>query len=147
MRVLLPCSQLALALALILVLDSSVQGLPLRRARYQWVRCTPDSTSANCIDETGPVFDLPLGESNRIPPPRTDPLSMTSTSNLNDVFPLSEDFSGSGSGSGSGIDFLTGMEHEYQPADKNDAFYYDFKPVSSGNPDLGQNELEENFIM
>ncbi|KAF6111609.1 serglycin [Phyllostomus discolor] len=147
MRVLLPCSRLALALALILVLDSSVQGLPARRARYQWVRCTPDSMFANCIDEKGPVFDSPPGESNRIPPPRTDPFSMASTQNLNDVFPLSEDYSGSGSGSGSGGDFLTGVEHEYQPVDKNDAFYYDYKPVSSNNPDLGQNGLEENFIM
>lgn len=66
---------------------------------------------------------------------------------LNDVFPLSEDYSGSGSGSGSGSDFLIGMEHEYQPIDTNDAFYDDFKPVSSDNPDLGQNGLEENFIM
>ena len=53
----------------------------------------------------------------------------------------------SGSGSGSGSDFLIGMEHEYQPIDTNDAFYDDFKPVSSDNPDLGQNGLEENFIM
>ncbi|XP_054428404.1 serglycin [Pteronotus mesoamericanus] len=149
MLVLLPCSRLALALALalILVLGSSVQGLPVQRARYQWVRCNPDSNSANCIDEKGPMFDLPPGESNRILPPRTDPFQMTRTQNLNDVFPLSEDYSGSGSGSGSGSDALTGMDHEYQPVDRNDAFYDDFKSVSSDDQDLGQDGLEDNFII
>ncbi|XP_036192826.1 serglycin [Myotis myotis] len=155
MQVLLPCSRLVLALALILTLDSSVQGLPVRRARYQRVRCNPDSTSANCIDEKGPLFDLLPGESNRILPPRTDPFLMMRFQNLNDVFPLSEDYSGSGfgsgsgSGSGSGDGFLTGTESEYQPSfvDTNDAFYYNFKPVPTDDQDLGQDGPEENFII
>ncbi|XP_016053915.1 PREDICTED: serglycin [Miniopterus natalensis] len=152
MQVLLPCSRLVLALAL-LVLDSSVQGLPVRRARYQRVRCNPDSTSANCIDEKGPMFDLLPGESNRILSPRTDPFSMTRFQDLNDVFPLSEDYSGLGSdfdsisGSGSGGGFLNGMESEYQPVDTDDAFYYNFKPEHADDQDLGQDGPEGNFIM
>ncbi|XP_008143659.2 serglycin [Eptesicus fuscus] len=150
MQVLLPCSRLVLALALILILDASVQGLPVRRARYQRVRCNPDSTSANCIDEKGPLFDLLLGESNRILPPRTDPFLMTRFQNLNDVFPLSEDYSGSGYGSGSGSGSGSGdggMESEYQPVDTNDAFYYNFKPVPADDQDLGQDGPEGNFII
>lgn len=149
MRVLLQCSRLVLALALILVLESSVQGLPMQRARYQRVRCNPDSNSANCIDEKGPIFNLLPPESNRILPPRTDSFPMTRFQDLNDVFPLSEDHSGSGSGdvsgSGSGLgnDFLTGVEHEYRLVDNDDAFYYDLKPVPSDNQDLGQ----DNFII
>ncbi|XP_004427103.1 PREDICTED: serglycin [Ceratotherium simum simum] len=157
MQVLLQGSRLILALALILVLDSSIQGIPVQRARYQWVRCSPDSNSANCIDEKGPVFDLLPGESNRILPPRTGPFSMTRSQNLNDVFPLSEDYSGSGSGSGagsgsgSGNGFLTDIEQEYQPVDENDAFYYKFRSrernLPSDNQDLGQDGPEENFII
>ncbi|XP_036120877.1 serglycin [Molossus molossus] len=145
MQVLLQNSRLVLALAFILVLGSSVQGLPVRRARYQRVRCNPDSNSANCIDEKGPMFDLPPGESNRILPPRTDPFTFQ---NWNDVFPLSEDNSGSGSGSGSGgDDFLAAEEGDYQPVDTNDAFYYNFKPVPRDDQDLGQDGPEDNFII
>ncbi|ELK09583.1 serglycin [Pteropus alecto] len=147
MQVLLQCRRLVLALILILVLDSSVQGSPVRRARYQWVRCNPDSNSINCVDEKGPEFDLPPGESNRILSPRTDPFSMTIPQNLNDVFPLSEDYSGSGSGSDSGSGFSTETEQEYQPADKDDAFYYNFRPLPSDDQDLGRDGPEENFIM
>nr|XP_008515892.1 PREDICTED: serglycin [Equus przewalskii] len=155
MQVLLQGSRLVLALTLILVLSSSVQGFPVQRARYQWVRCSPDSNSANCIDERGPVFDLLPDEPNRILPPRTDPFLMTRSQNLNDVFPLSEDYSGSGFGSGSGSgsesSFLTDIEQEYQPADENNAFLYNFRSLKgnlpSDNQDLGQDGSEENFIM
>lgn len=80
---------------------------------------------------------------------------MTRSQNLNDVFPLSEDYSGSGFGSGSGSgsesSFLTGIEQEYQPADENNAFLYNFRSLEgnlpSDNQDLGQDGSEENFIM
>nr|XP_019587472.1 PREDICTED: serglycin [Rhinolophus sinicus] len=147
MRVLLQCSRLVLLLSLTLVLDSSVQGLPLQRARYQWVRCNPDSNSANCIDEKGPTVDLSPGESNRILSPRNDPFLTRRSENLNDVFPLSEDYPGSGSGSGSGSDFLSRMEEEYQPVDNIDAFYYNSRPLPSDNQDLSQDGPEENFII
>ncbi|XP_066204981.1 serglycin [Saccopteryx leptura] len=153
MRVLLQCSRLVLALVLILVLEASVQGLPIRRARYQRVRCNPDGNSANCIQEKGPMFDLFPGESNRILSPRTDTFSMTRFQNLDDVFPLSEDHSGSGSGdvsgsgSGFGSDYFTGLAHEYQLGDNDDAFYYNLKPMPSDNQDLGQDGPENNFII
>ncbi|XP_002913776.1 serglycin [Ailuropoda melanoleuca] len=148
-------SRLVLALALLLVLDSPVQGSPVRKAKFQWVRCSPDSNSANCIDEKGPMFNLLPGESNRILPPRTDPSSMTRSQNWNDVFPLSEDYSGSGFGSGSesgsGSGFLTEIEQEYQPVDENSAFYYNFRPLKrnlpSDNQDLVQDGPEGDFIM
>ncbi|KAM8776444.1 serglycin [Rhynchonycteris naso] len=153
MRVLLQCSRLVLALVFMLILESSVQGLPVRRARYQRVRCNPDSNSANCIDEKGPMFNLLPGESNRILSPRTDTFSTTRFQNLNDIFPLSEDHSGSGSGyvsgsgSGFGSDYFTGLEHEYQLVDNDDAFDYSLKPVPSDNQDFGQDGPEDNFII
>lgn len=147
MQVLLQCSRLVLVLTLILVLDSSVQGLPLQRARYQWVRCNPDSNSANCIDEKGPTFDLSPGESNRILSPKTDPFLTRRSENLNDIFPFSEDYPGSGSGSGSGSGFLSRMEEEYQPVDNADAFYYDFRPLPSDNQNLDRGGPEGNFIV
>nr|XP_006212957.1 serglycin [Vicugna pacos] len=153
MQVILQGSRLVLALAFILILDSSAQGSPVRRARYQWVRCNPDSNSANCIEEKGSMFDLLPGESNRILPPRTDPFSMTRSKNLNDIFPLSEDFSGSGSGSeaGSGSGFLSEIEQEYQPVEENNDFYHNFRSLErnlpSDNQDLGQDGLEEDFTI
>ncbi|XP_062959488.1 serglycin [Cynocephalus volans] len=157
----LRCSKLVLALALILVLESSVQGYPMPTVRRQWVRCSPNSNSANCIDEKGPMIDLLPGESNRILLPRTDSFSMTRFQNLKNIFPLSEDYSGSGSdadsgsGSGSGSgprsDFLTEIEQEYQPVDENDAFYYDVRSLEKNLPsdsqDLGQDGSEDNFII
>uniref|UniRef100_A0A8C3YUP6 Serglycin n=1 Tax=Catagonus wagneri TaxID=51154 RepID=A0A8C3YUP6_9CETA len=150
MQVIFQCSRLVLALAIVLILDSSVQGFPAQRARYQWVRCSPDSNSANCIDEKEKVFDLLPGESNRILPPRTDPSSIR-TKNWNDVFPLSEDFSGSGSGAGSGSGSLSELEQEYQPVEENNAFYDNFRSLernqSSDNQDLGLDGPEDDFTM
>ncbi|XP_055281557.1 serglycin [Moschus berezovskii] len=149
MQVLLQCTRLVLVLAFILI-SSSVQGSPVQRARYQRVRCSPDSNSANCIEEKGTLFDLP-GESSRIPPPGTDRFLMTNFRNLNEVFPLSEDVSGSGSGAGSGSGFLNEIEQEYQPVEENDAFYYNFKSrernFPSYNQDLGQDGPEEDFTI
>jgi hypothetical protein len=42
------------------------------------------------------------------------------------------------------------MEWEYQPVDKNDAFYTDFpkgKKLPSDNLELGQDGLEDDFII
>ncbi|KAG8507410.1 Serglycin, partial [Galemys pyrenaicus] len=128
--------RLVLALALVLALDSSVRGFPARRATYEWVRCTPDSNSANCINEKGSSFELLPDESNKIFPLRTDPFKLMRSQNLNDAFPLSEDFSGSGSGSGSGPEnaFLTDIEQEYQPIDENQAPDNDFRSLERNLP-------------
>ncbi|KAM6184834.1 serglycin [Rhynchocyon petersi] len=67
MQGLLKYSRLVLALALILLLESSVQGYPMQKARYQWVRCN----SANCIEEQGPEFDLGPDDTKRIIPLKT----------------------------------------------------------------------------
>ncbi|XP_004470596.1 serglycin [Dasypus novemcinctus] len=149
----LQSSRLVLALSLLLFWESSVQGYPMRRGRYQWVRCNPESNSANCIEEGGPMFDLPPGESNRILPPRTDPFSMTRFQNMRDTFPLSEDYSGSGSGSGSGFDngFPAEIEQEYQAIDEDDAFYYNAQPLErnlpSDNQHMDQDGSEDDFII
>ncbi|XP_037701741.1 serglycin-like [Choloepus didactylus] len=125
----------------------------MRRARYQWVRCSPDSDSANCIEEKGPVFDLPSGESNRLLPPRTDSLPMARFPNVQDVFPLSEAYSGldAGSGSGSGGGFLTEMEQEYEPVDEDDALQYNVQPfkrnLSLDYQDLDQDGSEDDFVI
>ncbi|XP_040831802.1 serglycin isoform X2 [Ochotona curzoniae] len=156
MQKLLTCRILVLALALVLLLDSSAQGYPMRRARYQWVRCSPDSNSANCIEEKGPVFNLLPGDSNRILPPRTDPFLIKSQ-NLNDAFPLSDDLSGSGFDSGSGLGSGSGsslpseMEREYQPLLEDDVFYYDIKALKQNLPsedqEMGHAGPEDEFII
>lgn len=150
MQVLLQCARLVLALAFILF-SSSVQGSPVQRARYQCNPDSPDSSSANCIEEKGTAFDILRGESSRIPPPRTDISRLMNSKNLNEVFPLSEDISGSGSGAESGSGFLNEIEEEYQPVEENDAFYYTFRSrkrnVLSYNQDLGQDGPEEDFTI
>lgn len=76
---------------------------------------------------------------------------MTNSENLNEVFPLSEDVSGSGSGAGSGSDFLNEIEQEYQRVEGNYAFHYDFssgeRNLHSYNQDLGQDGPEEDFTI
>ena len=70
---------------------------------------------------------------------------------MNEVFPLSEDISGSGSGEESGNGFLNEIEQEYQPVEENDAFYYNFRSrkrnAPSYNQDLGQDGPEEDFTI
>ncbi|NWQ77510.1 SRGN protein, partial [Columbina picui] len=70
---------------------------PMQKARYKRVRCRPDSWSANCIEETGPWFYMPNGGANRILPPMADPSLMKRYQELGDIFPLSDEESGSGS--------------------------------------------------
>lgn len=76
---------------------------------------------------------------------------MTNSKNLNEVFPLSEDVSGSGSGAESGSDFLNEIEQEYQPVEGNDAFNYNFRSrernLRSYNQNLGQDGSEEDFTI
>ncbi|NWH57110.1 SRGN protein, partial [Geococcyx californianus] len=69
---------------------------PLQKARYQRVRCQPNAWSANCIEEKGPWFYMPTGGANRILPPMADPSLMKRYQELGDIFPLSDEESGSG---------------------------------------------------
>ncbi|KFQ66540.1 Serglycin, partial [Phaethon lepturus] len=70
---------------------------PMQKARYKRVRCRPDSWSANCIEEKGPWFYMPTGGANRILPPMADPSLLKRYQELGDIFPLSDEESGSGS--------------------------------------------------
>ncbi|NXJ48196.1 SRGN protein, partial [Spizaetus tyrannus] len=70
---------------------------PAQKARYKRVRCRPDAWSANCIEEKGPWFHVPTGGANRILPPMADPSLMKRYQELGDIFPLSDEESGSGS--------------------------------------------------
>lgn len=72
-------------------------GAPVQKARYKRVRCRPDAWSANCIEEKGPWFYMPTGGANRILPPMADPSLMKRYQELGDIFPLSDEESGSGS--------------------------------------------------
>ena len=76
---------------------------------------------------------------------------MRRSKNLNDVFPLSEDFSGSGSGAGSGSGSLNEIEQEYQPVEENNAFYDNFRSLErnlpSDNQDLGLDGQEDDFTV
>ncbi|NXO26572.1 SRGN protein, partial [Cisticola juncidis] len=70
---------------------------PMQRARYKRVRCRPGDWSANCIEEKGPWFYMPAGGANRILPPRADLSLKKRYQELRDIFPLSDEDSGSGS--------------------------------------------------
>ncbi|XP_027548750.1 serglycin [Neopelma chrysocephalum] len=98
MQLLIRCNgRIFLAICLILFVGYTAQGAPMQRARYQRVRCRPDAWSANCIEEKGPWFYLPTGGANRILPPMADPSLMRRYQELGDIFPLSDEDSGSGS--------------------------------------------------
>ncbi|XP_064518339.1 serglycin [Pseudopipra pipra] len=98
MQLLIRCNgRIFLAICLILFVGYTAQGAPMQRARYKRVRCRPDLWSANCIEEKGPWFYLPTGGANRILPPMADPSLMRRYQELGDIFPLSDEDSGSGS--------------------------------------------------
>ncbi|XP_050195205.1 serglycin [Myiozetetes cayanensis] len=98
MQLLIRCNgRIFLAICLILFVGYTAQGAPMQRARYKRVRCRPDAWSANCIEEKGPWFYLPTGGANRILPPMADPSLMRQYQELDDIFPLSDEDSGSGS--------------------------------------------------
>ncbi|NWH74381.1 SRGN protein, partial [Piaya cayana] len=77
---------------------------PVQKARYHRVRCRPNAWSSNCIEEKGPWFYMPTSGANRILPPMADPSLMKQYQELRDVFPLSDEESGSG------FDATVGME-------------------------------------
>ncbi|NWR86407.1 SRGN protein, partial [Furnarius figulus] len=81
---------------------------PMQRARYKRMRCRPDAWSANCIEEQGPWFYLPTGGANRILPPMADPSLMRRYQELGDIFPLSDEESGSGSSALAGAELASG---------------------------------------
>ncbi|NXT73352.1 SRGN protein, partial [Zapornia atra] len=70
---------------------------PVQKARYKRVRCRPDAWSANCIVEKEPSFNMATSGANRILPPMADPFLMKRYQELRDIFPLSDEESGSGS--------------------------------------------------
>ncbi|XP_072484867.1 serglycin [Notamacropus eugenii] len=136
-----------LALSFLLFLESFVQGFPARRARYQWVRCSPDSLSANCIEEKGPWFNMPKEENNGIVNPPVDPFLMKRPQDMaeNSLFseedPWSISGSGPGSVSGSGSGSLPEMETE--PIDEED--FYNLSPSEDEN--VEQQLTEEELII
>ncbi|NWU09401.1 SRGN protein, partial [Cephalopterus ornatus] len=81
---------------------------PMQRARYKRVRCRPDAWSANCIEEKGPWFYLPTGGANRILPPMADTSLMRRYQELGDIFPVSDEDSGSGSNAMMGTEPASG---------------------------------------
>ncbi|KAM9611054.1 serglycin [Morphnus guianensis] len=98
MQLLIRCNgRIFLAICLILFVGYTAQGAPVQKARYKRVRCRPDAWSANCIEEKGPWFYMPTGGANRILPPMADPSLMKRYQELGDIFPLSDEESGSGS--------------------------------------------------
>ncbi|XP_063262573.1 serglycin [Prinia subflava] len=98
MQLLIRCNgRIFLAICLILFVGYTAQGAPLQRARYKRVRCRPEAWSANCIEEKGPWFYLPTGGANRILPPVADSSLMKRYQELRNIFPLSDEDSGSGS--------------------------------------------------
>ncbi|KFP80753.1 Serglycin, partial [Acanthisitta chloris] len=73
---------------------------PMQRTRYKRMRCQPDAWSANCIEEKGLWFYMPTGGANKILPAVADPSLMKQYQELGDVFPLSDEESGSGPSAG-----------------------------------------------
>ncbi|XP_029465516.1 serglycin [Rhinatrema bivittatum] len=109
-----------LAFTLILLLGNSAQGAPPTKARYQWVRCRPDSNSANCIEEKGPWLEYVQGGANNILPPRANPFLMKNFQEEPESSLFSEEESGSGT------EVTSGAEPEPGSGTENDVDYYDF---------------------
>ncbi|XP_042719191.1 serglycin [Lagopus muta] len=116
------CSRrIFLAVCVILFVGCTVQGAPAHRARYKRVRCRPDAWSPNCVEEMGPRFQLPDDAANRILPPLANPALMKRYQELGDIFPLSEEQSGSGwepalePGSGSGAEAVPAIRSAHRP--------------------------------
>nr|XP_009491094.1 PREDICTED: serglycin [Pelecanus crispus] len=146
MQLLIRCNgRIFLAICLILFVGYTAQGAPMQKARYLRVRCRPDSWSANCIEERGPLFSMPTGGANRILPPMADPFLMKRYQELGDIFPLSDEESGSGSdaaveaepGSGSGLGDGSGF-----PEAKLPVF-----PAGLRDNELKQKLTEEDLLL
>ncbi|XP_027696454.1 serglycin [Vombatus ursinus] len=139
--------RILLALSLLLFLEPFVQGFPARRARFHWVRCRPDSLSANCLEEKGPWFNMPEGEDNGVVNPPVDsnlmkrPQDTAEESLFSKEDPWSISGSASGSGSGSGSGSLPEMETE--PIDEED--FYNFSPSEGEN--VEQELTEEELLI
>ncbi|KAJ7415657.1 serglycin [Willisornis vidua] len=117
----------------------------MQRARYKRVKCRPDPWSANCIEEQGPWFYLPTGEANRILPPMADPSLMRQYQELGDIFPLSDEESGSGSNTAVGAEPASGSG-----LGDSDSFSEAEVPVSLEGPrgtELQERLSEEDLLL
>ncbi|KAH0623516.1 hypothetical protein JD844_006345 [Phrynosoma platyrhinos] len=92
-----------------------VPGAPVQRGHYMRVRCRPNAHFANCIEEQGPIFDIPDGSANMILPPKADPALMKKFQDHPDTFQLS----GDEYGSGNEVDPEFGSGTEYDMDDPN----------------------------
>ncbi|KAM6105446.1 serglycin [Pterocles gutturalis] len=146
MQLLIRCNgRIFLAICLILFVGYTAQGAPMQKARYKRVRCRPDAWSANCIEENGPWFYMPTGGANRILPPMADPSLMKRYQELGDIFPLSDEGSGSGfdtvleaePASGSGLGDTNGFSEVKLPA-----FF-----TGLGGGELQQKLTEEDLLL
>ncbi|XP_062989103.1 serglycin isoform X2 [Elgaria multicarinata webbii] len=110
------------ALCVILFMGCTVQGAPVQKGRYMWVKCRPGASSANCVEEQGPRFVIPDGSANMILPPNADPTLMKTFQHHPISFPHTGDEYGSGNyielESGSGLeDELVTEAEEMQEAE------------------------------
>ncbi|XP_067409042.1 serglycin [Emydura macquarii macquarii] len=103
-----------LAVCIILFMGYTAQGVPVQKARLQSVRCRLEGkmqNNANCIEEKGPLFEIPESGANRILPPNADLFLMKRFQEQPSISPFYGEESGSGaedipeteSESGSGI--------------------------------------------
>nr|XP_033799455.1 serglycin [Geotrypetes seraphini] len=126
---LLSFKRIFLAFTLILLIGNSAQGAPLTKARYQRLRCHPDSKAANCIEEAGPLFDYVPGAASKIQAPRASPYLLNKHQ---------EEFDSSLFGEqelGSGVEVTSGAELEAGSGIVNDPDYYDIilNQIASGS--------------
>uniref|UniRef100_A0A8C5YNV6 Uncharacterized protein n=1 Tax=Marmota marmota marmota TaxID=9994 RepID=A0A8C5YNV6_MARMA len=106
------CTSMFLALSVILFWESSPQGHPTWRARYQWVFHSAGNLSA-LTEEKGTLLIIPpLCKPSGIRPVRNECLGMKRFQNLHDIIPLWKHYSGSASGSL----FLIEMGPQEQPS-------------------------------
>uniref|UniRef100_A0A8C9QM62 Uncharacterized protein n=1 Tax=Spermophilus dauricus TaxID=99837 RepID=A0A8C9QM62_SPEDA len=105
------CTSMFLALSLILFWESSPQGHPTWRARYQWVFHSAGSLSALTEEKGTLLINPPPCKPSGIRPVRNECLGMKRFQNLHDIVPLWKHYSGSASGSM----FLIEMGPEEQP--------------------------------
>ncbi|XP_069096613.1 serglycin [Pleurodeles waltl] len=101
-----------------LLIGNLAQGAPVEKARHKWVRCKPDSASANCIEEQGPEIEIPQ-EASRILPHKIDPMIRKTFVGRHNIFFSSGEESGSGVevASGTELDHASGMDTNFEHPD------------------------------
>ncbi|XP_069466712.1 serglycin [Ambystoma mexicanum] len=131
-------------LSVSLFIGNLAQGAPLEKARYKWVRCSPDAASANCIEEQGQEFAITQSEAKGFLPPSGGPVMVKTILEKANIVLFS------GEGSGSGVDVASGSEPDVGSGMDYSPHHLDIRSESAQeHPDhhFKLNLRDEDFIL